>query len=207
MSSESSQEKLAGNQMQQSADLQSRLSLFTQPMLRQAFGLAGADLGNGYDIPQSVNKAFDTAKTGMNASYQQQEMINQQMIGYNQKRMGQPISQGQMQSTRGQATYGLEQDRQTGLRNLEFQRAQAGMGQYNTLLGQMGMGINTSLNLATGNMAAATAANSMASSGSPLYGALGGAASGAATGATVGGWPGAVIGGVAGGALGYFGAG
>ncbi len=206
MSQESTQEQLASDQQRQSMALQSQLSGIITPNLRKALGAAYGDIGNGYDIPKSIDKAYGLAKDRLNESYTQQGMINKQAIGYQALRSGQPISQGEIQGTMGQAAFGLEQDRGMALRNLSFQRAQAGMGQYNTLLSQIGMGGQIGMGLASGNMSAAVGANQMTSNQSSLYGALGGAASGAAMGSVAGPW-GTAAGAVVGGALGYFGAG
>jgi len=92
------------------------------------------------------------------------------------------------------------------MRNLQFQEAQAGMGQYNQYLSLMGMGANTALGLGQGMTQAQMAGINGMSQGGGWGGALSGAASGASAGATIGaGNPyGIAIGAVLGGVGGYF---
>ena len=89
------------------------------------------------------------------------------------------------------------------MRNLQFQEAQAGMGQYNQYLSLMGMGANTALGLGQGMTQAQMAGIGGMSQSGGWGSALGGAASGAAAGSTFGPY-GTAIGAVLGGVGGYF---
>jgi hypothetical protein len=202
MSLDSSQQQAAADQQRQSAALQQAMAGVFGPQMTKAFSMIGADLGSGYGEPASVKSAFGDVRDNLNQQYAQQGMINKQYTGYEARRSGQPISQGQIQSTIGQNAYTLEQDRQSSLRNLKFQEAQASMGQYQSLLGQLGQGIQTSTGIATGNLGMAGQAIAGMNQKSQFGGAMGGAVSGATTGMAFGPY-GALAGGVLGGALGY----
>jgi hypothetical protein len=105
------------------------------------------------------------------------------------------------------AATSLDRDRQSALKNLDFQSASSSRSDFNQVLQLLGQGTKTGLGLAQGFSGASGAAIGGLSNQSQFGGALGGAASGAGLGFTVGNVPGAVIGGVLGGVGGYLGAG
>jgi hypothetical protein len=188
------------------------LSNVAAPELAQLMGpnglsgmLAGRDASGR--LPQdAANLAGATSQ--LNQGYAQAQNGSREAIAYGGLRSGEGrMSPGAMGSATMSAATSLDRDRQSALRNLEFQSASSSMADYNQVLQLLGQGTKTGLGLAQGFSGAAGAAIGGLSGTSQFGGALGGAASGAGLGFSVGGVPGAAIGGVAGGVAGYLGAG
>lgn len=158
-------------------------------------------------IPENVSKQFDAARSQNDLGYDSAIRSNRELAGARAKTSGQVYSTGELDSAIAQGTFALNQSRESATRNLNFQEAQAGMGQYNQMLGLLGQGANTAIGMGQGMSQAQLAGINGMSGGGGWGGALSGAAGGAGAGAQFGGGYGALIGGVLGGAAGYFGGG
>lgn len=159
--------------------------------------------GGPNEVPDAVKRQFDKAETQTNQGYDSAIRTNRELASMRAKTSGQPFSTGELDAAISQGTWALNQSRESAMRNLQFQEAQAGMGQYNQYLSLMGMGANTALGLGQGMTQAQMAGINGMSQGGGWGGALGGAASGAAAGSMVApGW-GTAIGAVLGGVGGY----
>ena len=168
----------------------------------------------GGTMPSTLDQSvLAGATTQLNQGYNQAEMASGESIAYQGLRSGAGrMAPGATSSAIGRAATSLERDRQTALNNLQFQSSVSSMADYNSLLGLMGQGVQTSLGLASGFGAATGSAIGGMSNQSPFGSALGGAASGAGIGATIGSGVllgggtliGGAIGGIAGGLGGYF---
>lgn len=209
MSSQSAQERAAGQQSQWQADLARQLSDIAQPQLSQLMGNLSGILG---DVNASGRLGLDanvlsSARNELNQGYGRALFGNNEFINYAGLRSGEGrLSPGAMNSSLMSAATNLERDRATALRNLEFQSAQSSLADYNQVLSLLGQGSQTALGLAGGFSGASNAALGGLSQTSQLGGALGGAASGAALGSYLGAY-GALAGGVIGGVAGGFGVG
>lgn len=159
----------------------------------------------GYnEVPELVKREFAEARTGTNEQYDSAIRSNRELAAIRAKTSGQPYSTGELDAAIAQGTWALNQNRESAMRNLQFQEAQAGMNQWNNYLSMMGQGANTAIGLGQGYSGAGMGAISQMSQGGGWGGALGGAASGAAAGSTFGPY-GTAIGAVLGGVGGYFG--
>lgn len=158
-------------------------------------------------IPESVSKQFDTARQQNDLGYDSAIKANRELAGARARTSGQPYSTGELDAAISQGTWALNQSRATATRNLNFQEAQAGMGQYNQMLSLLGQGGNTAIGMGQGMTQAQLAGINGMSGGGGWGGAASGAAGGAGMGAQfTGGNPyGIAIGAVLGGAAGYFG--
>lgn len=136
---------------------------------------------------------YSTAGRGQQAYLTQSFAQGQNLYGTNQ-----------IADAKTMAAQALDADRQKALKLLDFQEAEAGLGQFNQLMSLLGQGAGTALNLGGGFAGAQGGAISMLPTQSQGQGALGGALAGAGTGATFGPW-GAVAGGILGGLGGYYG--
>ena len=207
MSSESPQAEAAGEQSEWQSHLATQLSGITLPELRNLMGegglsgmLSGRDFSGRMGVDSNVRQA---ALSQLNQGYAQAKTGSREAISYGGLRSGEGrLSPGAMGSSMMGAATSLDRDRQSALRNLEFQSAQSSLGDYNKVLQLLGQGSNTALGLSGGFSGAASSAIGGLSNQSQMSGVLGGAASGAGLGATVGGPWGALIGGVAGAAVG-----
>lgn len=164
-------------------------------------GLAAGPNG----IPENVSKQFSAAREQSNIGYDSAINANRELASMRARTSGQPYSTGELDAAISQGTWALNQSRDSAMRNLKFQEAQAGMGQYNQMLSLLGQGANTAIGMGQGMSQAQLGAIGQMSSGGGWGGALSGAASGAAAGTAVNAGWGTVIGGVLGGAAGYFG--
>jgi len=207
MSTTSPQSAAAGEQAQWQAGLAASLSNLTMPELQRLMGKTGlAGMLGSVDIegrlaPDAAIR--QSALSQLNESYGQAGMGQREAINYAGLRSGEGRrSPGALSGSLQSAATGLDRDRQSALRNLEFQSAQSSLGDYNRVLQLLGQGSNTALGLAGGFSGAAGSAIGGLSNQTQAGGIIGGAASGAGLGATVGGPWGALIGGVAGGVLG-----
>jgi len=166
--------------------------------------LQGGLAGGPNSIPEGVSRQFDAAREQTNTSYNSAINTNRELSAARARTSGQPYSTGELDAAIAQGTFALNQSRESAMRNLQFQEAQAGMGQYNQMLSLLGQGANTAIGMGQGMSQAQLGAIGQMSSGGGWGGALSGAASGAAAGTAVNpGW-GTVIGGVLGGVAGGF---
>jgi hypothetical protein len=212
VSTTSPQAQAAGEQSVWQAQLSQMLSGVALPELTQLMGQNGlGGMLSGRDasgrLPQdAANLAGATSQ--LNQSYGQAKMGSREAIAYGGLRSGEGrMSPGATGSATMSAATSLDRDRQSALRNLEFQSASSSMSDYNQVLQLLGQGTKSGLGLAQGFSGAAGSAIGGMSGQSQFGSALGGAASGAALGSSISpGW-GTVIGGVVGGVAGGLGGG
>jgi hypothetical protein len=179
------------------------LSNVALPQLSSILGQVTADL-NPSQISPSVQNAFNTARTGVNADYATAGRGQTAYINQSAAQSGGIWSTNQIQDQQVLAAQNLDQQRQGALQNLDFQESAAGMQQFNSLLQLLGQGSGTALGLGGGFGSAQAGAIGGMSNQSPGQGALSGGLAGAGTGAAFGPY-GALIGGVLGAGAGYFG--
>lgn len=213
MSSTSPQAEAAGEQAAWQAGLAEQLSGLTAPELRQLTGqlsgmLKSTDSSGRMGLDRSV---LSSAKSQLNAGYDQAGRGSRESIAYNalragEGRMGSPV----VSSAIGQAATSLDRDRASALRNLEFMSAQSSLSDYNQVLSLLGQGANASLGLAQGFSGASGAAIGGLSNQSQLGNTMAGFGTGASAGAAIGSVIpgvgtviGGLVGGVVGGAAGY----
>lgn len=202
---QSGQEKAAGEASRTQAQLASELWGSSKGPLSEIFQMLQEGAAGGHNsIPELVKKEFEEARTNTNLSYDNAVMTNRELAAARARTSGSVYSTGELDAAINQGTWALNQNRESALRNLNFQEAQAGMGQWNSYLSMMGQGANTAIGLGGGFAGAGNSAISQMQNSGGWGGALQGAAGGAAAGASIGGW-GAVIGGVLGGVAGGLG--
>ena len=203
----SSKDKAAGEAARTNAQLSGELWDQSKGPLGDILSMLQGGLAGGPNaIPENVHKQFDTARDQNNLGYDSAIRANRELAGARSRSSGQIYSTGELDSAIAQGTFALNQSRAQATRNLNFQEAQAGMGQYNQMLGLLGQGANTAIGMGQGMGQAQLAGIGGMNGSSPWAGAAAGAAGGAATGSVAGPY-GAIIGGVIGGAAGYFGGG
>jgi len=204
----SAKDQAAGEAARTNAQLAGQLWGQSEGPLKEILAMLQGGLAGGPNaIPENVSKQFDTAREQNNLGYDSAIKANRELAGARAKTSGQVYSTGELDSAIAQGTFALNQSRASATRNLNFQEAQAGMGQYNQMLGLLGQGANTAIGMGQGMSQAQLAGINGMSGGSQWGNAASGAASGAATGTAINpGW-GTLIGGVIGGAAGYFGGG
>jgi hypothetical protein len=203
----SSKDAAAGEAARTNAQLAGELWGQSKGPLSEILGMLQGGLAGGPNaIPANISKQFDTAREQNNLGYDSAIRANRELAGARSRSSGGIYSTGELDSAIAQGTFALNQSRESATRNLNFQEAQAGMGQYNQMLGLLGQGANTAIGMGQGMSQAQLGAIGQQNGGSPWGGALSGAAGGAATGSTFGPW-GTVIGGVLGGVGGYLGSG
>jgi hypothetical protein len=179
------------------------------PELQKITGGLSGILGN---VTQSGQLGADAAIKGaaqgqLNQGYDQAIRGSREAVGYGALRSGAGrLSPGATGSAITSAATSLDRDRQSALRNLEFQSAQSSMQDYNQVLQLLGQGSKSALSLSSGFAGASSGAIAGLSSQSQFGSTLGGFASGASLG-SVAGVPGAIVGGVVGGLGGYLGSG
>ena len=203
----SGRDDAATDAARQNASLANNLWYASKGPLEEIMAMLKQNASGGPNaVPDAVKKQFAEAETQNNLGYDSAIRTNRELASMRAKTSGQPFSTGELDAAIAQGTFALNQSREAAQRNLQFQEAQAGMGQYNQYLSLMGMGANTALGLGQGMTQAQMAGINGMSQGGGWGGALSGAASGASAGATIGaGNPyGIAIGAVLGGVGGYF---
>lgn len=204
MSTTSPQAEAGGKQALWQASLAERLSNMTAPELKaitgQLSGMLSSTDGTGRLAADS--EILSQSKAQLNQGYDQALTGSREAINYGALRAGEGrLSPGAVSGSIASAATGLERDRQSALRNLEFMSAQSSLADYNQVLSLLGQGANASLGLAQGFSGASGAAIGGLSNQTQAGGIIGGAASGASAGSIAGPW-GALIGGVVGGVAG-----
>ena len=202
MSTESPREAASAEAARTQAYLSQSLFQVAAPELRSVLGSVRNELGgaNGM-MPGSVSDAFAEIRSGVSSDFD--SALRTQGASLKQK----ALQSGEVNTEPGvnqaylSAALTLEQDRAQAMRRLNFQQAQAGLGQYNQLLSLLGQGSGAALNLAQGFSGNQQAAIGGQSGQSQFGSALGGAATGASVGSYFGPY-GTVIGGVGGGLAG-----
>ena len=206
MSTESPKEEASTEAARTQVELQRRLSDVALPQLSEIIAALSKQLDTNGGENRDVARVFGEARKQLGESYGEQVSSNQNLVRQQALQSGNVFSSGQVDSAINQNAVLLDRQRAQGERNLQFQEAQASLGQYNTLMNMLGQSSGTALNIGRGFAGNQIGAIGGLSNSSPFGSALGGAASGASIGSSFGGW-GALIGGVAGGAAGYFGSG
>lgn len=205
--SQNPQQAAAGEASRTNAQLAGELWNASRGPLGDILGMLQGGLKGGPNaIPENVSQQFDQARRQENAGYDSAIRANRELATARARTGGMPYTTGELDAAISQGTYALNQSREAGLRNLQFQEAQAGMGQYNQMLSLLGMGANTAIGMGQGmSQAQLGAIGQMGGQSGGWGGALGGAAAGAAAGSQIyPGW-GTAIGAVIGGVGGYMG--
>lgn len=203
MSTESPREAASAEAARTQAYLSQRLFSVAAPELRSVLGSVRNELGGSVgQMPGSINEAFEGIRSGVNSDYD--SALRSQGATLKQK----ALQSGEIGTDPGvnqaylSAALTLEQDRAQAMRRLDFQKSQAGLSQYNSLLQLLGQGSGAALNLAQGFSGNQQSAIGNLSQSSQFGSTLGGAAAGASIGSSVyPGWGtaiGAVGGGIAG---------
>jgi hypothetical protein len=205
VSTTSPQSAAADKEAQWQAALSRQLAGIAKPELQTLVTSLGESLGNRTASGQLGLDAsvLSSAKQELNLGYDQAKFGNTELIRYNTLRSGEDRrSPGAAGSAIQGAATGLDRDRASALRNLQFMSAQSSLSDYNQVLSLLGQGSNAALGLAQGFSGASGAAIGGLSNQTQMGGILGGAASGASLGTTISpGW-GTLIGGVVGGVAG-----
>lgn len=205
MSFESPQQSASAEAARGQAQRAGQLADVSLPQLSSILSRITADIGGG-GIPASVQSAYNTARTGVNADFATAGKGQQAYIPQAFAQAGGIYNTNQVSDAMTTAATNLDFERRQALKNLDFQEAEAGLGQFNSLMNLLGAGAGTGLNLATGFSGAQSQAIGGLPSQSTGWGALSGAMGGAGAGATFGPY-GALIGALVGGAGGYLSAG
>lgn len=204
MSFESPQQSASAEAARGQAQRAGQLADVSLPQLSSILSRITADIGQG-GIPASVQSAYNTARTGVNADFATAQKGEQAYIPQAFAQAGGIYNTNQVSDAMTTAAQGLDFERRQALKRLDFSEAEAGLGQFNNLMNLLGSGAGAGLNLATGFSGAQSQAIGGMSNQSTGWGALSGALGGAGAGASFGPY-GALIGALVGGAGGYLGA-
>lgn len=207
MSSTSPREEAATEAARTNFDFQQQLTNTALPGLKATLDSLQQQLGGGNMLNQDVHKTFESARGELQRGYETSLGANENLIRQQAMQSGEVYQPSQVSDTISTQARMMDQQRIAGLRNLQFQEAQAGLGQYNQLMNMLGQGSGAAFNIGKGFSSVQGGAIGGMSNSNPWGSAIGGAAAGAAAGSQIyPGW-GTAIGAVAGGALGYFGGG
>lgn len=204
MSSASPQEQAATDAARVNYGINQELSNIALPGLKATLDSLAQQLGGG-GLNQDVHRTFETARGELNQGYQNSLASSQGLIQQQARQSGDVYQPQQVQDAISLQATQYDHQRAQGMRNLQFQEAQAGLGQYNQLMAMLGQGAGAGLNLGRGFSSLQAGAIGGMPNSDPWGSALGGAASGAAMGGSIGGGWGAAIGAVGGGLAGYLG--
>lgn len=202
MSSESPKEAAATEAARTNLGFQERLSEVALPGLKATLESLQRQLGGG-GLNQDVHAAFEGARGQLGRGYENALASGENLTRQQALQSGEVYQPAQLQDALTLQATQLDRQRSQGMRNLQFQEAQAGLTQYNQLMNMLGQGSGAAFNLGQGFSGLQAGAIGGMSDSNPWGSALGGAASGASVGSAFGPW-GAVIGGAAGGIGGYF---
>lgn len=205
MSTTSPRENAATDAQFSAAQYQSQLAGITFPEIQSLMGQISGNVAGGYNAePSNIQSAFAPLYGQLNQQYNSATQASGGQIRQQALQSGQNIPGQAIGDATQLAALSLQKDQATATQQLKFQEAQAGMGQFNTLMSLLGGGAQQAMGLGNAGLGIQNSAASMLPGTSQLGGALGGAASGAAMGSTImPGW-GTAIGGVTGGLLGAF---
>ena len=204
MSGESPREKAAAEASRQAAGYQKELGDVAYPELKTILSQVMGDMSGGFGaIPGSVSGQFAGLKRDMNTYYDNAKSSSMGTIKQEAKQGGGVYSTEMLSDATRSAGIALERDRAASSRQLDFQEAQAGMGQFNSLMSMLGGGARTGMNIGSGALGIEMGALSGINNTSQMGGFISGASAGAGAGGAAGGPWGALIGGVLGGAYGY----
>lgn len=184
------------------ARLAQNLQDIVAPQLQQGLAAVLGRLRGGPGTNPDIDRAYDQAMSQFNTSMDQGQRALGQTTAYRSNAWGAP-NQTAALGALTEGTAALDQQRQLGLRRLEFQKSTDKLEAYNKLMDYLTGGANTAIGLAQGSGQLAAGALGGLRRDNPWVSAGGGALSGAATGYSVGGPYGAAAGAVLGGVLGY----
>lgn len=204
MSFESPMQASSAEAARSQAQRSSQLADVSLPQLKDILGRTLGDITGG--MSPIVQKAFGEARTGIQSDFAAAGKGEQAYIPQAFAQAGGIYNTNQIEDAKLTAAQNLDFERRQAMKRLDFQEAEAGLSQYNSLLNLLGSGVGTGLNLAQGFSGTQSQAIAGMSNQSPGWGAIGGAASGAGIGAQFGGGYGALIGALIGGGAGYLGA-
>lgn len=206
LSFETPQQSASAEAARGQATRSSQLADVSLPQLSSILSRIQGDL-SANQIAPSVQSAFGAARTGINQDFATANKGEQAYIPQAFAQAGGIYNTNQMADAKLTAAQNLEFERRQAMKRLDFQEAEAGLTQYNSLLNLLGSGVGTGLNLATGFSGTQSQAISGLPQQSTGWGAISGAMGGASIGAQFGGGYGAILGALAGGIGGYASAG
>lgn len=135
----------AGTTARSSAELQQALSNIALPALRDVLKTGLADLGQPGSEPDSVAKAFGSARESINSDYAATNERGAATIKQQALQSGMNYNPQAVSATISQLGNSLEAQRAQSQRALSFQEAQAGQNQTNQLLSQINQGAGSVL--------------------------------------------------------------
>lgn len=166
------------------------------PQLSDIIGRVGQDL-NATGVAPSVHAQYGAARRGTESDFAQVGRGQQAYIGQQFAQSGGIYNTNQIADARMNAALTLDTQRKGALRNLQFQEAESGLSQYNTLLQLLGTGSAQALGLGGAFGGAQGTAIGGLSNVSEGGAALSGGVAGAGAGSAFGPY-GALLGGVLG---------
>lgn len=127
-------ENTAGTTARASAELQSQLAGLSLPAIKEALAAWTADLGTPGQEPSSIRKAFGDLRTGVKQDFADNRERSAAYIKQQALQSGTNYSPQAMSETMSQLSSGLRSSEAQQLRAINFQEAQAGLTQTNSLL-------------------------------------------------------------------------
>lgn len=129
-----SSENAAGTTARASAELQQTLAGISLPAIREALAAYSADLGQPGQEPSSIRKAFGDVRTGLQQDYAASRERSAAYIKQQALQSGTSYSPQAVSEASTQLAQGLNASEAQQLRAINFQEAQAGLTQTNSLL-------------------------------------------------------------------------
>jgi hypothetical protein len=130
----SSIENTAGTTARASAELQQSLAGLSLPAIKEALAAWSADLGQPGQEPSSIRKAFGDLRSGVKQDFVDNRERASAYIKQQALQSGVNYSPQAMSETMSQLSAGLRGSEAQQLRAINFQEAQAGLTQTNSLL-------------------------------------------------------------------------
>src|SRR5262245_50636927 len=141
MTAENRQEEAAAGASRDAARSQRALADQVFPALRRLFSATYGDINvdqqGNIGIPESVRKQFDTARAGVNRDFDVAERGSSAYTTQSFKQAGNLYTPAQLDAVQKQQLQTLEQGRSRAQGQLQFEEAQAGLGQFNQLMNLM----------------------------------------------------------------------
>ena len=149
----------AADASQTQAALLAQLAGIGLPEISQIGGMISGQLQGGMNaIPQDIQQAFAPIQAQMNQDFAQAGVGNAASIRQRAKQSGMPFSSEQLSDATTRAAIDLEGAQSQANAQLQMTEASAGLEQFNTLMGLLGSGAQTSLGLGQGFGGAANTA-------------------------------------------------
>lgn len=127
-------ENTAGTTARASAELQQSLAGLSLPAIKEALAAWSADLGQPGQEPSSIRKAFGNIRAGVKEDFAANRERSAAYIKQQALQSGTNYSPQAMSETMSQLSSGLRSSEAQQLRAINFQEAQAGLTQTNSLL-------------------------------------------------------------------------